>query len=311
MNEFDLEAFASLSGLMMEGELDLGDCIIKEASLDDEIVSELIRWNLSNIHYTYYDFSLNHEILSTMGLNSIVYFPCKVGYEMEYDGDRYILEEDDIVNNIQKIQSLITCFRLFKKGIVGVNYVNFKRKKKRDNKKNVNIYSFGRRIYYEVKRYDLIKGKFLGYFLEDWEKDDFKAFYRNYDKKIRSSPKNVKMAIKWLNNSYNALNYEEKILSLVIALESLYKIGSLRLIMRCSYNIGTNPSNREKIFDEIDEAINIRNKVVHGSKIKDQDISRIKDNLESNLKKSIIKFLDSEKPGDIIKILDSKIKRGD
>ncbi len=310
MSYFDYEAFSILSGLIMDGELHLRDCVIKEVTFDNENIKEIVKWNLTNIHYSYSDFHDSYSFLKTLGLNYIVNFHCKIGFEMEYDGDRYIYDETDIEKQKQFLYVLITCFRLFKKGIVGTNYVTLRRLKKHSQNNEINIVGIGRRVFLDIQRYDPFNKTLRGYKIESTQKEEFIIFYNKYGNKVKHAPKNVNKSIEWLNKSYTEINVENIILSLIISLETLYKTGSIRLILRCTYNLTEDPNEREKIYNNLDKAIDLRHSIVHGASPDKEECDRLIHIIKQYLRESILIFLDYDNPTVLLNNLDMKIKRG-
>jgi len=305
MTEIKFEAFSSLSGLIMEGELLLNNCHIREITSEDEIVKELVKWNLSNIHYLYAEDFDNYLILKHLGVNYLVTYKCR---EIIDDIDKEKITVIPDLNDCNEIlYLLITCFRLYKKGLIGTNYVNYRAI---NNTSYKNITQLGRRIYLDTKRYNPLINQLGGYFLSEFEKEEFKKFYTKYYNKIENSIKSIKRSIEWFNKSYNEINLDAILLSLIISLETLYREKSLRLILRCTYNIGKNENDREKIYDNLDKAYKLRNRIVHGSYINQEELKEIIILIYKYLRISILKYLESNNTNKLIKTIDKKIKRG-
>ena len=130
-------------------------------------------------------------------------------------------------------------------------------------------------------------------------------------------------AIRRFNFSYNKM-FEDRIVDLIISLETLFQEGSgeitYKLSLRCAYFIGNDAEERKKIFENMKKAYKVRSKIVHGDNfsleeklLKDiEDYARraIKKYMNEASKKIDTSSKDSEFRKEIIRKLDAAILKG-
>lgn len=198
-----------------------------------------------------------------------------------YEGDNDKENENDIYN---KILSIITILRLFNQGNLLYGTI------RKLPLSWVSMYS----PIIGDSRFPQRRGKL--YYLNNEEIDPLLSFIKEYD----SSPEktHLDIAISRLNFTYDRTRNEDKIIDLIVGFESLFIEGKERPNDRgsyvgtaCSMLIGNNHKERKKIKTLLKDAFTIRNKIVHGSKYKKDELNQIIPNLEELLRGVIRKLL--------------------
>ncbi len=219
-------------------------------------------------------------------------------------------------------EKILTGLRLFKDGIFQCSVIlTYPKLWGLDSDKG--IYDFPSycqglppEIYYKITKEDIKKLKLF------WNK------FKNFNIE-NSSPINV--AIRNFNLSYDLRKPEDKLLHYIITLESLFirehEELSYRLALRCAYFLGKNKKERNKIFDLLRIAYEIRSKVVHGDPEKSiekyikkfsekyniNSLSDLINQIDTYVRESLklfIENLETKSHDDIINEIDSKIIAG-
>ena len=109
---------------------------------------------------------------------------------------------------------------------------------------------------------------------------------------------NMKIAFDRFNKSYFALDEKDCLLDICISYEALFSqlsdIWSKKgeaIGGACSMLIGENRKHRDEIFNDIVKAFVFRNKIVHGSDMKESNLGVIREKIEDYLRKSIKKLI--------------------
>ncbi|MCW4051213.1 MAG: HEPN domain-containing protein [Candidatus Bathyarchaeota archaeon] len=198
----------------------------------------------------------------------------------EYESDKHREDGIDIYDNIL---SVITALRLFNQGNLQYGTV-----------RNLplswtSMYSpiiGGRRLpQRRGGRYDLIKE----------EIDPFLTFFTKFNSSTEKTY--LEIAISRFNFIYDRTRNEDKIIDIMVGFESLFVGDKERPSDRgsyvgtaCSMLLGKSQSERQKIKKLLQNAFKIRNKIVHGSKYKKEELNKILPNLEGLLR-DVIKQL--------------------
>lgn len=184
----------------------------------------------------------------------------------------------------EKILSLLTVLRLFKQGNLQYGTIR-------------NLPLSWTSMYSPIiggTRLPPVKG--MQYNLTKEEIDSFLMFFKEYN----SSPEktHLDIATSRLNFTYDRTRNEDKIIDIMVGFESLFVGEKERPRDRgsyvgtaCSMLIGKNHNERKKIKKILQSAFTIRNKIVHGSKYKTDDLAKMIPKLEMLLRNAIRRFL--------------------
>ena len=193
------------------------------------------------------------------------------------------LLEKSLVDFRFEIYKIITALRLFKAGSISCSEILVYQKTWRDLNEIPFILSMSSKIGRDANKYELTK--------EDIENlKEFWNHFKSFD--IKEYPF-LDVAIRRFNFSYKRVLPEDKIIDFMIAFEALYFPDekaelSYRLAFRCAYFLGKDESERQKIFELLKNAYDIRSKIVHG-KLVEKDLQSKKD-LPKSVKKVLNKL---------------------
>ncbi len=188
----------------------------------------------------------------------------------------------------KKIKKAITILRLFKKEVIGYNFIVQPLSKENKYDYNVRL-SYLQRLWAEKNPEN--------YALDKKEVQQFVSFYKNINKK--TSFDKYDLAIEYFNKSYTEpYTPRDSFLDLMITLENLFLKGtnqelSYKISMRMAYVLGKDKDDRKNIFGFIKNSYNLRSKIVHGEESNKLD-NQIFLELRKFTKESIIYFLENE-----------------
>lgn len=287
-NTVRYHCYVNLIGFSCDDAINLGDVIIRNYSIEDvDEVKDLVIRNVVDFHPTALKFLDNPTILKQWGMGSIIEFPLSF-QAIGPVGNRPSVEFAKVI---------ISFLRLYKSGGIGANYLS-SRILEHPSGMTGTVTSPLYMTVERTKNYELIKG----------DTDLLINFYKKYKEKIVNAQKQVKRSIKWFNKAYADVEREDKLIDLIVSLESLYKITGYRLCLRCAYNLAKNNEDCERIFTVMKNAVDERNRIIHGGSSLNATVKEIFQDVEEFTRQSILKFLDSNDQ-DLIRLLDKKIER--
>jgi hypothetical protein len=207
-------------------------------------------------------------------------------------GHRYVIstvyESDkhrEISNEIyEKILSLLTVLRLFKPGNLQYGTI-----------RNLPLsWTSGYSPIIGGTRLQPSRG--MQYNLTREEIDSFRMFVKKYNSSLEKT--HLDIATSRLNFTYDRTRNEDKIIDIIVGFESLFVGEKERPSNRgsyvgtaCSMLIGKTHNERKKIKKLLIKAFDIRNKIVHGSKYKTDDLNKMIPEIEMLLRNVINRLL--------------------
>jgi len=198
-----------------------------------------------------------------------------------YESDEPETIKDKI---IEKIDTIITTLRLYGEGDLNHGVI-----------RQIPIsWTSGYNPLIGNKRSVIWRGR--TYVLNIEEFGSFSAFYSKF--KESKNIKRLQIALSRFNFSYDRNRDEDKIIDLIVGFESLIVEEKERPWDRgayvgtaCSMLIGKTYDERKDIKKFLQDAFNIRNRIVHGSNYDKKKLKKIIPDLESLLRKSLILLL--------------------
>lgn len=290
-------AFAPLEGFSSE---------VDEIELDKNLrITRLSKEKLSELFKVGRDVSISQDRI----------FRFRFILACEYETSKIIGEENSKPKILpsQEIKktfdNVISALRLFKKGVVGYNFIQIK---------PLGWYPMSTSTTSGIFTYPY----FGHYKLEKHEIEDFKILL----KKIEKAPDFLTIPINRFNFANDRERPEDKLIDYIIAFESLFTKEpqelSYRLSIRVSFFMGKSYKDRKEIFTLIKKAYDLRSKIVHGmnydknvevngESIPIQDfVSRIEELLRESIKESIKSSLQFKNRDSLLKKIDEKIFKG-
>ena len=281
--------------------IDLGDFIIRRIS-EEELKVLVGKGVLNECHF--YPYGGHFKTIWCIELTS----------KRKRENLTFYIEDltscNKIIEDLEpRIEKVITALRLFKKGSIYYSAIISYPKIWRD----IWIISSHER------------GKVYGqyYELTDEDVENFKTFWSKF-KTLQI--KKFDVAIRRFNFSYERKLPEDKLIDYIIAFEALFKGARSKLLaLRCAYLLGKDGEERKKIFEILESAYDIRNKIVHGGSIEsikevlnklkklNLNLAEFSMQVEGYLRESIKTFLHLQKSKShdkIIKEIDEKIITG-
>jgi len=281
--------YVNLIGFHCDDTINLGDGIIRDYSIDDvDAVKDLVIRNVVDWHPTALKFLDDQKVLKGWGMGSILEFPLSFQAKGSV-GNRPSVEFAKVI---------ISSLRLFQSGGIGAQYLSSRILEHPSGMTGT-----------AGSPMDMTVERLKNYELKKRDADLFIKFYKKYKRKIVNINKQVKRSIKWFNKSYADVEREDKLIDLVVSLESLYKITGYRLCLRCAYNLAKNNEDCERIFTVMKNAVDMRNRIIHGGSSTNARVREVFPDVEEFTRRSILKFLDSGDQ-DLLGLLDKKIERG-
>jgi len=200
----------------------------------------------------------------------------------------------------EKIEKVITIFRLFKDERIGFNLIIQPLSEEQKYGHTVRFRPH-LRLWTSEKIPEI-------YTVERSEIQSFISFFKDF---YKISFTEFNLTIEYFNKSYiEPYTPRDSFLDLMIALENLFlkethQELSYKLSMRMAYILGVDKKDRINIFNFIKDAYNLRSKIVHGEKSDKLDNQKLFE-LRKLAGKSIIYFLKNKNHWDSVK-LDSLI----
>ena len=199
-----------------------------------------------------------------------------------------------LVDFESEIHKIITALRLFKAGSVSCSEILVYQKTTwRDLDEISFCLSMSSKIGRDANKYELTK--------EDVENlREFWNHFKSFD--IKEYPF-LYVAIRRFNFSYERALTEDKIIDFMIAFEALYFPDektelNYRLALRCAYFLGKDESERQKIFELLKNAYDIRSKIVHGKDLQSKSVKKALNKLGLNSLKDLFEEVVKEEDFD-------------
>ena len=199
---------------------------------------------------------------------------------------------------------IMSSLRLLKSGDIKYNHIIFELLMWNGNREGPMLIDMGNSQYY-----------FNKYKLEKNEIEELKNLFQ----KVKNAPEFLRIPISRFNFAYDRRKPEDKLIDLIVALESLLvkenQELSYRLSLRTSFLLGKNNKERKELFCLMKKAYNLRSKIVHGSKYKNEvkinnktiPIYKLVSNIEDILRKSIKKALNFKDSESFLESIDNYI----
>jgi len=171
--------------------------------------------------------------------------------------------------NLSNIDSVfdkaVTALRLFQKGVV-YRVVTYRR--------SLMVHPMG----FSAGWSETYKPSGPRYLLKEGQIEAFKNFWNKFKELDLTKRAFLDVAIRRFNHAYEMKRHEDKLIDFMISFEALCFRGEKGLssqigkaiAIAISMLIGRNDVEREEIRNFLDEAYELRNKIVHGSKIEDK-----------------------------------------
>jgi len=138
------------------------------------------------------------------------------------------------------------------------------------------------------------------YLIDDVVLDQFKQYFSRYWETVRRRPRRIYNALRRFSSSYEERVYSDRLLELVIGLESLFGGGgdsiAYKLALRGACFLYPPGEERQEAFTRIKRAYDDRSKLIHGVKSHPKYKEEI-DAIEELLRKAINRFLEYDVTG--------------
>ena len=139
------------------------------------------------------------------------------------------------------------------------------------------------------------------YLVSDTDLDGFRQYFCNYWEIVRSRPKRIYNAIKRFSASYAERSSADRLLELVIAMESLFGDRSdsitYKLALRTSCFLYPPGKDRKETFEKVRSAYGDRGGIIHGDRLEAKYTDEEIDDIEELIRKAINKFLEYDVNG--------------
>jgi hypothetical protein len=138
------------------------------------------------------------------------------------------------------------------------------------------------------------------YLINDAILEGFKKYFSRYWETVHSKPKRIYSAIRRFSSSYEKRVSSDRLIELVIGLESIFGDGAdsiaYKIALRVSCFIYPPGEDRKRAFTSIKRAYEDRSKIIHGVRSEAKYKEEI-DDIEDLLRKAINKLLEWEVNG--------------
>ena len=139
------------------------------------------------------------------------------------------------------------------------------------------------------------------YLMDDDMLDAFKQYFSRYWKTIRDKPKRTYNALRRFSSSYEERASPDRLLELIIALESLFggsgDSTTYKVALRASCFLYPPGKDRQEAFERIRRAYDDRSRLIHGDRLHSGYTDEEIDILEDLFRKVINKFLEYDVDG--------------
>lgn len=213
----------------------------------------------------------------------VLVVPVEQEIEIEFGGEEARRNDEKGAN---AIEDGIKLMRLFQGGLIGFDCILGSLS---------DSSTPGYRAFYSARYLTRITGEYRVYDLADQNTiNSLTKFWETYLNLIQEDNR----ALHWFYKSYHEFYGDDRLLDLVIALESLFLKGdsekqSLRykLAIRSAFHLAESEPERKETFDFITKVYKLRNKITHGDKVPDYDAPNILPQLEDIVRKALAKTL--------------------
>ena len=139
------------------------------------------------------------------------------------------------------------------------------------------------------------------YLMDDTVLQNFREYFSRYWKTVHSKPKRIYNAIRRFSSSYEEREPADRLLELVIALESLFggkgDSTTYKVALRASCFLYPSGRDRKETFKKISRAYDDRSRLIHGDRLHPEYTDEEIDIIEELLRKAINKFLEYDVNG--------------
>ena len=139
------------------------------------------------------------------------------------------------------------------------------------------------------------------YLIDDDILDAFKQYFSHYWKTVCRKPRRIYTALRRFSSSYEERGSPDRLLELIIALESLFggKGGSTtyKVALRASCFLYPSGKDRQEAFGKIKRAYDDRSRLIHGDRLHPRYTDEEIDVIEDLLREAINRFLEYDVNG--------------
>ena len=139
------------------------------------------------------------------------------------------------------------------------------------------------------------------YLIDDTVLHNFRQYFSRYWKTVHRKPKRIYNALHRFSSSYEERASADRLLELVIALESLFggkgDSTTYKLALRASCFLYPPGKDRQEVFEKIKRTYGDRSGLIHGDRLYPRYTDKEIDDIEDLLRKAINKFLEYDVNG--------------